>query len=159
MTKVRRPVEYDATGRMIRDWDPPVPPKKPRKLCPLLVEDSSSTQKLREAEKNVNRALRRFENTGLNMSSHLLRHYIEGSGRATVHIDGEIYHTIKDKYDFNDDTIYDKNLFKNERFLAEQGKARPFDVYGHRAQKITGKLDLQNGTIRARTFKWQDLDD
>lgn len=268
MTSTDEFVKYDATGRMIRSWDPPVPPRKPRQLGPIETEKTDEFSKLRNAEKEIQKSLEIFKKGNLKTSARFLRHYIEGSGRAVkitpeeidssvalregievnnqrfvdslskgyvdgdqkkissfrdqilrlregqsitldnpsvkdagdawdrdikrtqswrsdadrryslgavklrslgnlratrrgnaVHIDGEIYHTIKDKYDFNSDTIYDRNFFKNERFLAEQGKARPFSVYGHKAQKITGRLDIQHGTIRSRTFKWTDLDE
>lgn len=74
-----------------------------------------------------------------------------------VEITGEVYHTVRDTYDFNDDTFVDQTLFKNERTLAENGYAKPFEVYGHKPQKVTGTLEIKNGNITNPKFRWDDI--
>lgn len=75
-----------------------------------------------------------------------------------VEITGEVYHTVMDTYDFNDDTSFDRKKFKDYRLLAEKGYAKPFQVYGHKPQKVTGTLEIKNGQIANPKFKWNDLE-
>jgi len=85
-----------------------------------------------------------------------------GNLRATrkgnkVEITGEVYHTLKDRYDFNDDTLVDKALFKNHRLLAKEGYAKPFEVYGSTSRSVSGSLEIKNGRITNPEFKWKDI--
>ncbi len=75
-----------------------------------------------------------------------------------VEIEGDVYHTFIDKYDFNDDTYMDKFLFKDYRRLAEQDRAKPFNVYGSKAQKLKGRMTIENGRVTDPHFEWQDMD-
>lgn len=59
-------------------------------------------------------------------------------------IKGNIIHTINDKYDFNDDRILDYLAFYNERQLASQGFAKPYDVHWKKFQNITGQLRIDS---------------
>lgn len=50
-----------------------------------------------------------------------------------------------------------QKAFKAYRLLAEEGRAKPFQVYGHKPQKITGTLEIKNGCIVNPEFKWEDI--
>ncbi|AGH98425.1 peptidoglycan-binding domain-containing protein [Micavibrio aeruginosavorus] len=71
-----------------------------------------------------------------------------------IEISGTVRHTIKDRYDFNDDTVFDKLAFKHHRLLATAGKAEPFNIEGTKEQPVTGVLEIKNGKITNAKFQW-----
>ncbi|MCB9988397.1 MAG: peptidoglycan-binding protein [Rhodospirillales bacterium] len=73
-----------------------------------------------------------------------------------IEITGDVDHRINDTYDFNDDTLFDRNVFEGYRLLAKEGLARPFEVHGSKKQKVTGTLEIKNGRITNPQFKWED---
>ena len=75
-----------------------------------------------------------------------------------VDIEGSVYHTLVDKYDFNNDTYIDKKLLKKYRTLNEQGDAKPFTVYGSKSQRVRGALEIRDGKIRDSKFQWENAD-
>jgi len=74
-----------------------------------------------------------------------------------IEITGVVNHEIRDTYDFNDDTLFDKKAFERYRLLAEEGNAKPFQVYGRKPQKIKGVLEIKNGRIISSEFEWENI--
>lgn len=75
----------------------------------------------------------------------------------TIKVEGEVYHTLKDKYDFNDDTYVDKVLLGDYRDLEKAEIAKSFSVYGATMQKIEGTIQVKNGRITGSDFKWEEI--
>lgn len=68
--------------------------------------------------------------------------------------DGLVDHNIKDVYDFNKK---DKEFFWFKK-QADDGKAKPFLIYGSKPEKVKGKIILKNGQISEHRFDWQNSD-
>ena len=75
-----------------------------------------------------------------------------------VEITGDVFHTLIDRYDFDAETLSEKLNFKNEKLLATEGKARPFQVTGVKSQKVQGTLTLDKGRIKDWNFKWTNTE-
>ena len=72
--------------------------------------------------------------------------------RTIMH--GKVVHHINDVYDFNDDAIFDYLAFKNERFLAQAGYAKPFEVEWRKEQTVEGEIVFKNGILESKKFIW-----
>ncbi len=84
-----------------------------------------------------------------------------GELRATrkgnsIEITGDVFHTLQDRYDFNDDTVFDDITLKNYRNLAEKGKARVFQITGVKPQKVKAIINIKNEKIKDWNFEWRD---
>ncbi|MBI1301977.1 MAG: hypothetical protein GC137_10050 [Alphaproteobacteria bacterium] len=71
-----------------------------------------------------------------------------------VEITGDVFHTLIDRYDFDLETSSEKLNFKNEKLLATEGNAKPFQVTGVKPQKVQAVLTLDQSRIKDWNFKW-----
>ena len=74
----------------------------------------------------------------------------------TVEITGDIRHIIDDIYDFNNDTLLDKQAFKRYRLLEKRRLAKPFRIYGEKTETVRGRVKIRDGKITDHDFHWQD---
>jgi hypothetical protein len=70
----------------------------------------------------------------------------------TVH--GRVVIQFRDVYDFNDDSIIDYVLFKNERLLTQKGYAKPFEIEWKKEQTVEGEIVFKNGILESKKFIW-----
>ncbi len=72
-----------------------------------------------------------------------------------VIIHGQVEHEINDTYDFNEDTIIDRNIFYTYIELAKEKLAAPFKILGSKKETVSGIISLENGTIKKSQFYWK----
>ncbi len=73
-----------------------------------------------------------------------------------IYIQGTILNYFDDIYDFNDDTIADRLIFRYQHFLAKKHYAKPFEVHWEKSQSISGIIRVNDGKITGSDFKWDD---